>query len=294
MELRQLEYFLAIAECGNIAEASRKLHVSPPALSTTLKDLERELGFNLFDRNGRRLAINESGKYFAQRARSMFAILNDAQQTARENLSERQRIVNCRVDIPLGRIGKHLFHGFHEQHPDTVLRMGFADSALVGKESSAIDLEIIGTMSELEQNERTAKIGYERFMAVLPADHRLAERDSLSLTDLKDEYFLLGEPGAMRTVVEAMFTQAGFFPKVIAEMQLYCETLQLVRAGMGCCIAAEYTWFQDNEPELAIKPLEGTAEGRYLYARIPQDREPSKATWVLLDYIRTNSGKLMS
>ncbi len=294
MELRQLEYFLAIAECGNIAEASRKLHVSSPALSTTLKDLERELGFNLFDRNGRRLAINESGKYFAQRARSMFAILNDAQHTVRENLSERQRTVNCRVDIPLGRIGKNLFRGFHEQHPDTVLRMGFADSALVGKESSAIDLEIIGSTTDLEQNERTAKIGYERFVAVLPSNHHLAERNSLTLADLKDEYFLLGEPGAMRTVVEAMFTQAGFFPKVIAEMQLYCETLQLVRAGMGCCIAAEYTWFQDNEPELAIRPLEGTAEGRYLYARIPQDREPSKATWDLLDYIRTNSGKLMS
>ncbi len=294
MELRQLEYFLAIAECGNIAEASRKLHVSSPALSTTLKDLERELGFNLFDRNGRRLAINESGKYFAQRARSMFAILNDAQHTVRENLSERQRTVNCRVDIPLGRIGKHLFRGFHEQHPDTVLRMGFADSALVGKESSAIDLEIIGSTTDLEQNERTAKIGYERFVAVLPSNHHLAERNSLTLADLKDEYFLLGEPGAMRTVVEAMFTQAGFFPKVIAEMQLYCETLQLVRAGMGCCIAAEYTWFQDSEPELAIRPLKGTAEGRYLYARIPQDREPSKATWDLLDYIRTNSGKLMS
>lgn len=294
MELRQLEYFLAIAECGNIAEASRKLHVSSPALSTTLKDLERELGFNLFDRNGRRLAINESGKYFAQRARSMFAILNDAQHTVRENLSERQRTVNCRVDIPLGRIGKHLFRGFHEQHPDTVLRMGFADSALVGKESSAIDLETIGSTTDLEQNERTAKIGYERFVAVPPSNHHLAERNSLTLADLKDEYFLLGEPGAMRTVVEAMFTQAGFTPKVIAEMQLYCETLQLVRAGMGCCIAAEYTWFQDSEPELAIRPLEGTAEGRYLYARIPQDREPSKATWDLLDYIRTNSGKLMS
>ncbi len=294
MELRQLEYFLAIAECGNIAEASRKLHVSSPALSTTLKDLERELGFNLFDRNGRRLSINKNGRYFAQRARSMFAILNDAQQTVRENLLERQRTVNCRVDVPLGRIGKHLFRGFHEQHPDTVLRMGFADSALVGKESSAIDLEIIGSMTDLGENERRARIGYERFVAALPANHRLAKRESLTLTDLRDEYFLLGEPGAMRTVVEAMFTEAGFAPKVIAEMQLYCETLQLVRAGMGCCIAAEYTWFQESEPELAVKPLSGTARGRYLFARVPQDREPSEATWELLDYIRANSSKLMS
>ncbi len=293
MELRQLEYFLAIAKYGNIAEASREMHVSSPALSTTLKDLERELGFDLFDRNGRRLAINENGKYFARRARSMFAILNDAQQTVRENLSERQRTVNCRVDVPLGRIGKNLFRGFHGQHPETVLRMGFADSALVGKESSAIDLEIIGSMIELEPNERTAKIGYERFVAVLPANHRLASRESLTLTDLENEHFLLGEPGAMRTVVEAMFVEAGFVPKVIAEMQLYCETLQLVRAGMGCCIAAEYTWFQDSEPELSIKPLKGTAQGRYLFARVPQDREPSKATWDLLEYIRANSHELM-
>lgn len=293
MELRQLEYFLAIADSGNIAGASRKLHVSSPALSTTLKELERELGFNLFDHSGRRLSINENGRYFAQRARSMFAILNDAQQTVRENLTERQHTVNCRVDVPLGRIGKHLFRGFHEQHPDTVLRMGFANSALVGKESSAIDLEIIGSMANLGENKRMAKIGYERFVAVLPANHRLAKQESLTLADLQNEYFLLGEPGVMRTVVEAMFTEAGFTPKVIGEMQLYCETLQLVRAGMGCCIAAEYTWFQDSEPELAIKPLEGTAQGRYLFARVPQDREPSEATWELLDYIRANAHELM-
>ena len=294
MELRQLEYFLAIAECGNMAEASKKLHVSSPALSTALKELERELGFTLFDRNGRRLTINENGCYFAKRANSMFAILHDAQKTVRANISERQRTINCRVNIPLGRLGKHLLRGFHANHEEVIFRMGFADSSLVGKESSAVDLEIIGSMAELEEDERIALVGFEKFVAVLPANHRLAGAEAVTLADLKDEYFLLGEPGPMRTVVEAMFVEAGFGPNIIAEMQLYSETLQLVRAGMGCCIATEYTWLEDEEPELAIKRLEGTAHGRYIYAYIPEDREPSEATWELLAYIRQHAKELMN
>ncbi len=211
----------------------------------------------------------------------------------RADISERQRTINCRVDISLGRLGKHLLRGFHATHEDVIFRMGFANSSLVGKEYSAVDLEIVGSMAELEKNERTALIGFEEFVAVLPANHRLANAKAITLADLKDEPFLLGEPGPMRTVVEAMFTEAGLEPNVIGEMQLYSETLQMVRAGMGCCIAAEYTWLEDEEPELAVKKLEGMARGRYLYARIPEDREPSAATWELLAYIRKHAKSLM-
>ena len=54
MELRQLKYFLTIAESNNVSDAAKKLHVSQPAISTALKDLEKELGFPLFDRTGKR------------------------------------------------------------------------------------------------------------------------------------------------------------------------------------------------------------------------------------------------
>ncbi len=294
MELRQLEYFLAIAECGNMAEASKKLHVSSPALSKTIKEFERELGFSLFDRNGRRLVINENGRYFSEHVQSVFAILRDAQHTVQTGILERQQTVNVRVELPLGRIGKHLFRGFHRAHKDMKLRMGYANSSLLASNgSSSADLEILGAMSRPAEDERTVLIGFERFMAALPANHRLAGAESLTLNDLKDESFLLGEPGPMRTVVEAMFSAACVEPRIAAEMQLYTEALQLVRAGMGCCVAGEYTWFEVEEPELAIIPLVNTARGRYIYARIPENHEPSEAAWKMLSFIRKNAKDIM-
>lgn len=67
MELRQLEYFLAIAKSENMTQAAKLIHVSQPTLSTTLRDLERELGFSLFNRTGKRLELNDSGRYYAKR-----------------------------------------------------------------------------------------------------------------------------------------------------------------------------------------------------------------------------------
>ncbi len=294
MELRQLEYFLAIADCGNMAEASKKLHVSSPALSTALKELERELGFSLFDRNGRRLTINENGRYFSKQAQSVFTILSDAQHTIQTSIIERQQTVNVRVELPLGRIGKHLFRGFHRAHKDMRLRMGYANSSLlVDKGHASVDLEILGSMAKPPENERTVLIGFEDFVAVLPADHPLASKESLTLEDLKDEPLLMGEPGLMRTVVEAMFAEVGIEPRVVAEMQLYTEALQLVRAGIGSCIAGKYTWFEPEEPELAIRPLENTTQGRYIYAQIPENREPSEAAWKMLSFIRKNAKDIM-
>ena len=65
MELRQLEYFLAIAKSENMTQAANLIHVSQPTLSTTLRDLERELGFSLFNRMGKRLELNDSGRNYS-------------------------------------------------------------------------------------------------------------------------------------------------------------------------------------------------------------------------------------
>lgn len=80
MELRQLEYFLAIAKSENMTQAAKLIHVSQPTLSTTLRDLERELGFSLFNRMGKRLELNDSGRYYAKRVQEALGILEEAKK----------------------------------------------------------------------------------------------------------------------------------------------------------------------------------------------------------------------
>ena len=75
MESRQLQYFLAIASCGSMSKAAEILHISQPALSSALRNLENEIGQKLFDRVGKKLVINENGRYLAEQARAAFNIL---------------------------------------------------------------------------------------------------------------------------------------------------------------------------------------------------------------------------
>ena len=63
MEFRQLEYFLATARLNNMTEAARQMHVSQPSLSNAVKSLETELGVPLFNRHGKRIELNEAGRY---------------------------------------------------------------------------------------------------------------------------------------------------------------------------------------------------------------------------------------
>ena len=93
MEFHQLNYFLAIAETQSIAKASQQLHISQSALSVALRDLEREFGFPLFDRNGGRLHLNNNGYYMEKQVRTALTLISNARYTVSQNIDQQQKIV---------------------------------------------------------------------------------------------------------------------------------------------------------------------------------------------------------
>ncbi|WP_181185812.1 LysR family transcriptional regulator [Lactiplantibacillus pentosus] len=78
MRLRQLRYFLVVARMENITKAAQLIHVSQPALSRSLKELEQEIGVPLFIRNGHSLKLNESGRYFQKQVAQSLKLVDDA------------------------------------------------------------------------------------------------------------------------------------------------------------------------------------------------------------------------
>lgn len=177
MELRQLEYFLAIAKSENMTQAAKLIHVSQPTLSTTLRDLERELGFSLFNRTGKRLELNDSGRYYAKRVQEALGILEEAQKTACDNAHARERIVNCAVEIPVGHAGE-LLRTFYDQHPDILVRMGYPDSSTFSQQ--VIDIKLFGSQLKLNE-ENTILLGKEQYVAILPSNHPLANKPHFKL-----------------------------------------------------------------------------------------------------------------
>src|SRR5437868_1729552 len=83
MELRHLRYFIAVAEEENVSRAALKLHVSQPGISRQIRDLEDELGFQLFERSAKSLKLTEPGKIFLTEARAVLQRAEDAVKAAR-------------------------------------------------------------------------------------------------------------------------------------------------------------------------------------------------------------------
>lgn len=103
MESRQLQYFLAIASCESMSKAAEILHISQPALSSALRNLEKEIGQKLFDRVGKKLVINENGRYLAEQARAAFNILDEAKRTIQDNEEKKKEERALQHQYPYGK-----------------------------------------------------------------------------------------------------------------------------------------------------------------------------------------------
>lgn len=289
MEFHQLKYFLAIAEQSSIAKASKQLHVSQSALSVALRDLERDLGFPLFDRDGRGLVINENGRYLARQVRAALATISDARVSIADNVARRENTVKCATNMTLGKVSGLLIQNYRRTHPQTILRVGFKDS-LTFKNASP-DLEFLGTPRELKQREDRFKIAHERFVAVF-AERVAPHTETVRLEDLVSEPFILPGPGEMQNALLGMFEEAGYMPHVVSELQLYSEVLYLVRAGLGYTIAPELSWLDDVNG-LAVKPISDVQRGRNIYALIPEGAAPSPAALEFFEFLRTDAERIL-
>ena len=290
MEFRQLEYFLATARLNNMTEAARQMHVSQPSLSNAVKSLETELGVPLFNRHGKRIELNEAGRYFAPRVSSAMDVVTEAKDVVSQKDREREHTVNCTLGIPMGNQGK-LISSFFKVHPDITVRVGYPSSKLF--ENQTIDLHLFGTSVDLDDT-NVIKLGYERYVLILPKNHPLADRGEINLSEMAQERLIMTEPSEIYNETKSMCRSAGFEPKIAYETQVCFEAINMVEAGLGYSIAAEFTWLSGMNNDIAVIPIADQQRGRYLYARMNEGAEPTEAVWKFIDFLQDYSDSLVS
>jgi DNA-binding transcriptional LysR family regulator len=217
MELRHLRYFLAVAETLHFSRAAARLHITQPALSRQIRDLENELGTALFRRHGIETKLTVAGGRFLLRTRE---ILDLAERSVRE-VRETAQVVRFGhygtlwVDYyaPALRAFAKRFPGISlqavEQTPVELivaLRRGEIDLALLGPTEKALGREFA-----------VRRVGEVTAMVAVNSAHPLAKRRSLSMRDLKDEAWIVWDerffPGRERPLRKAA-AAAGFAPIV--------------------------------------------------------------------------------
>ncbi len=245
MELRHLRYFVTAAEEKNVSRASVRLHISQPAVSRQIKDLEEELGVQLFKRLRDGLELTDAGNRALVHARE---ILDQAavMQEAMTPFCGRSAPANLSVGyIPTVLPGflAHALRIFHQQHDG--LRIQIVEmmprEQVEALREGRLDLALLGMpWPTLKKDFAVRAILRVPMAIVIPSDHALAARRTLDLAELKNEPFVSfhedqfpGRPKLLKT----MFQRASIAPKVVAKAKSFSELLGLVATGRGVAIA---------------------------------------------------------
>jgi LysR family hydrogen peroxide-inducible transcriptional activator len=289
MELHQLRYFCAIAETSSFSRAAQQTHVSQPSLSQQIRKLEDELGTRLFDRLGRTVRLTEPGRTFLPRARAVLGEL----EAARSDLVERKASVGgavCVGVIPTIApyfLPPHLA-AFSRKYPQARVSVVEEITPLLLEKlrSGSIDVAVLAIPIPVRGHEfETLPLITEKLYAVLPKGHPMARHETVTLTELRQDPFLLLRDGHCfrETTVEAC-KRAQLNPQIIFESGQFSSILSMVSAGLGVSIVPEMA--VEKRPGCRFVPLEDERAVRTIGAVTLKGRLFTRVQMALLEHLR--------
>ncbi|GHF09168.1 LysR family transcriptional regulator [Streptomyces morookaense] len=246
MELRQLRYFVAVAEEGGFTRAAARLHLAQPGLSAQIRQLEKELGQPLLDRSGRSVTPTEVGRAVLPYARAALA----AAESVRQTVDAYTGLLRGRVRLGLvsGATG-HAFDiaallaDFHDSHPsvEVALTEDATERMQAALLAGELDIAVLGTAEEVPPPGLAFQtvIDVPLVAAVAPSDPVLDRVDgtSVPLADLQDRPLICLPRGTgVRAALERGCAQAGFRPRIAFEAAAPHVLSRLAARGLGIAV----------------------------------------------------------
>lgn len=260
MELRHLEYFVAVAEEGHFTQAANRCHLSQSALSTSIHSLERELGCPLFVRTTRTVELTEAGRVLLGEARRTLA----AAAAARDSVLAVQGLL--RGSLHVGGVPTRglldqaaLLASFREVYPAVDIRYVRGTSATLIPQvaASRLDVAFVSLPRQLPEPLLAIRLVTQPLVLICRPDHPLAGRKRVALTALVDEP-LVGLPpkgSAGYEAIEQVFADAGKRPRVPFDLNDAFSIVDFVAHGLGVSLVLESV--AASRPDLRAIPLAG-------------------------------------
>lgn len=283
MELRHLQYFLVVAEELNFSRAALRLHIAQPSLSQQIRQLERELETELFDRSVRPVRLTNAGRLLHGNASS---IVTEAEETAREvRRAGRGEVGRLRVGYSYGGLYDlvlALLRRLREAWPDTnmVVHQLAEREQLPALRTRRVDI-VLGRVTEpLTSDVVAMPLRDEKLIAILPADHPLAAGPNVRLADLSSEPFVMFprrlEPVVFDNYIQACLN-AGFTLRLGHEVSDAQTQALAIAAGLGVGLSGDHLALRF--PELVYLPVEPAVTIAKIAAiwcesRLPQALQP--------------------
>ncbi|WP_250028761.1 LysR family transcriptional regulator [Paractinoplanes maris] len=259
MELRQLEYFVTVAEEANFTRAAERVRISQSGVSSQVKALEHELGAVLFDRSARTARLTEAGVEALPYAKAAL----DAVADLRQAVDEVRGLVRGQLTVGMvtGCEVKPLFAAlaaFRREHPAIGLDLieDHSDQLVAGVRVSTVDIALVGVAGSPPEHLESQVIVREGLVALAPAGSEIARLDRIQLAELTAHPLVtLPEGTGIRTVLDDSCLAAGLFPDVALVASAPGAVAELAARGLGLAVLSES--MATAFPSLKAIPIEG-------------------------------------
>ena len=241
--LRRLRVFEAVARHRSFSRAAAELHLTQPAVSMQLRQLEQEAGLPLVETMGRRLDVTPAGREIVECARAVIARLRETE----EAIAALQGRGGGELAISTVSTAKYhvpkLLAEFRRHHPEVQVRLSVSNREAVVRDltENAVDLAVMGTPP---RGLDTIAVSFAKhpIAIIAPPEHPLARRRHLPLARLGGETFLIRERGSgTRSAMERFFAARRFRPRETIEISSNETIKQAVMAGMGVSFLSLHT-----------------------------------------------------
>jgi LysR family transcriptional regulator, transcription activator of glutamate synthase operon len=287
MEMKQVEYFLAVAEFRSFSVAADNLYVSQSSLSKQIMALEKELGVALFDRSKRSIILTEAGETFQKHAHR----LNDEYKALTSSLKEYKSADSLSiVAIPvIAQYGITSYIAqFQTAYPNIhlILEEREASTILPALNSHQFDFAFIRDNYLDSEQYQILEVNTDKFVVALSLKHPLASRTSISLPELANENFIMFDKGTIvhELAVDACH-KAGFEPRIFYASLRVESILGLVASQAGIALIMEKIFQYHKHPEVIAIPLAEIVESKIVLA-YPKDKKVSTMAKNFWEFIR--------
>jgi DNA-binding transcriptional LysR family regulator len=240
---RQLRVFAEVARQGSMQRAAEALHLTPPAVSMAIKDIESQVGLPLFDRAGRQLSLSTAGEYFVVYAQRLLATLKEAEDAMARFTGVESGVLTIGMVSSAKYFLPQLLAQFHAEHPavEVRLRLGNREELVTLMQNNEVDISVMGRAPK-EWPNRAEPFAMHPHVLVTAPNHPFAQAEGVPAAALAREGFIVREPGSgTRAALEEYLASYRLQPMFIMEIPSDEAIKQAVMAGLGVSLVSLHT-----------------------------------------------------
>lgn len=289
MDIRQLTYFVHVVKEGSYTAAAKNLHVSQPALSKMIKNLEEELGVQLFSRSEKRLELTDTGQELFRQSQKLLEEFQAISESIQNIVGLKKGHVKVGIPPVIGTCYfPSLIANFRREYPGiklTIIEEGAKTvQDMVNDRQLDVGVVILPVHSDVFH---VVPIVKDENVLVVHKDHKLASYTSVSYQDLRDETFvLLDEKFMLHHQVVAACREAGFEPIISIKSSQWDFLAELVSENQGISILPSPILSRYNSTMIKKIPINHQSAIWQIVLIVKKNEYVSFATQKFIDYVQ--------